>query len=651
MYNNYIMNTKETLSREVRPSLGRLKALGPQQFDQLAFLVPRDYEDIALPVVDFATLVTHAIGTEILTVEGRLFQTPVKHWGKIPSLTLMLVDDRGYSLNVCIFGNTQSLQRTLNPGKRYCFRGKLTCFQQTLQLSGGEWIPEEWIGRVRPRYPGKSGYLNAETVARKMTEYLPLAIPLACAFLRRQLRIKNPLQEQQRLHRYAIAFSTLEAVFHAVHTPETRDQGIRARHALLVLSAHYRVAQIGQQSSPAPANCRPNVMQLPALMAQLPFTLTGEQQQIVRELYHRMNQPNALRHMLMGDTGSGKTVCYAMAVAGIIEAGGFCAIILPSTSLARQIAADFQQWFPAMPVQLVVAGEKYQWPQNPSAPAEVHIGTTALLHNNPCRYALVVVDEQHKLGTKQRQQLLTQTHLLEVTASPIPRSTALLKLGVMSVSLIRHCHVQRSITTRLYEASARQTLFQKIIETVNRQEKVLILYPQIGESEAENKKALASAAGHWENHFPGQVCQAHGHLTEKEKQTAIETFKQNQASILIATTVVECGMNIPGLTLIVVINPEKFGLSTLYQVRGRLCREGGSGECCLFADKPLAEKTRARLQALIDARNGDQLAQAELQLRGAGQLQEGVEQSGHHDCLVYGFSDQLALEAILHQKI
>jgi ATP-dependent DNA helicase RecG len=277
------------------------------------------------------------------------------------------------------------------------------------------------------------------------------------------------------------------------------------------------------------------------------------------------------------------------------------------------------------------------------------IGTTALLFRKTGAFDLVVVDEEQKFSVQQREQLLGYDgHHLTSSATCIPRSQALARFGAISVSELRENHTPKNIETRLWTAQDRATLQGELRAYLRGGGQLLIVYPMKDDStdgdvatgeaaSAGTKWSVANAATHWEALYPGRVRALTGEDTDDTKTAVMADMRENRAQILLATSLVETGVNLPGLRRVMIVMPDRFGLTQLHQLRGRAARLGGEGECDLYAPTPLSPKALERITRFLTCRTGFEVAELDLQLRGCGDLGRGsLKQSGADDTFVYG---------------
>jgi len=298
-------------------------------------------------------------------------------------------------------------------------------------------------------------------------------------------------------------------------------------------------------------------------------------------------------------------------------------------------------WWPDLPVARVT-GTGVDGPVRAGA---VLVGTTALLHRSDLpALDLVVVDEQQRFSRGQREALAeARTHLLEVTATCIPRTQALVTYGVVAVDRLTTCHVRRELRTRIWTREERAALMEAVRRTVAEGGQVLALYPRRDQGATEERAAVAAVAALWERQFPGRVQVVHGGQSEEANAAALEALRRREADVLVATTVVEVGVDLPGLRRVVVVHAERFGLAQLHQIRGRVARTGGVGWCDLYLPEPVGVATLERLEVLVRETDGYRIAEADLRQRGAGEL-VGEAQSGMDRTVLLG--RPLSLEAL-----
>ncbi|MBI3811756.1 MAG: ATP-dependent DNA helicase RecG, partial [Nitrospirae bacterium] len=353
-------------------------------------------------------------------------------------------------------------------------------------------------------------------------------------------------------------------------------------------------------------------------------------------------RPRPMNRLLQGDVGCGKTVVALAAMMIAADNGYQSALMVPTEILAEQHFLTVRQWLKPfkLPCLLLTSGQPKRETSRvlktiaAGEPAFV-IGTQALIQKNIefGRLGLVVVDEQHKFGVMQRAQLQRKGYrpdVLIMTATPIPRTLALTVYGDLDLSVIDELPKGRApIETRLYYESKRAQAYALLAEQAAEGRQVYIVYPLVEESEKTDLKAATQMADHLQLMvFPGlKIGLLHGRMPMEEKEKVMEAFKKRQIHILVATTVIEVGIDVPNATVMIIEHAERFGLSQLHQLRGRVGRGGHHSYCVLMAAYPISDEAKRRLSTMVRNRDGFVIAEEDLAIRGPGEF-FGTRQSG-----------------------
>ena len=377
---------------------------------------------------------------------------------------------------------------------------------------------------------------------------------------------------------------------------------------------------------------------------KLPFPLTGAQKRVIREIRQDTATGYQMNRLLQGDVGSGKTLVALMSMLLAVDNGFQACMMAPTEILARQHFATISRLLDGMPVRVAIltgaskARERREALEG-IASGEVHIliGTHALIEER-VRFAnlgFVVIDEQHRFGVEQRARLWTKNeqppHILVMTATPIPRTLAMTLYGDLDVSVIDELPPgRRPIRTYHYTDAARLKLFGFMRQQIAQGRQVYVVYPLIKESEAMDYKDLTDGYEAISRDFPlpdyvTAIC--HGRMKPADKEESMRQFKEGEAHILVATSVIEVGVDVPNATVMVIESAERFGLSQLHQLRGRVGRGAAQSYCILMSGEKLSREARARLEAMCETNDGFRLAELDLKLRGAGDI-NGTLQSG-----------------------
>jgi ATP-dependent DNA helicase RecG len=377
-------------------------------------------------------------------------------------------------------------------------------------------------------------------------------------------------------------------------------------------------------------------------MRNLPFELTNAQKRVIREIRQDTCSGRQMNRLLQGDVGSGKTLVALMSMLIALDNGFQACIMAPTEILAEQHLVTIQQFLKGLPIRVelltgIVKGKKRQEVLDGLLTGEVQIlvGTHAVIEDTVQfhRLGMAVVDEQHRFGVAQRAKLWSKSeqppHVLVMTATPIPRTLAMTLYGDLDVSVIdelppgrkpiRTTHVFDRHITSLYEGIRRQ---------IHEGRQVYIVFPLIEESEKIDLKNLEQGFEVLCQAFPEfRLSKVHGKMKPKDKEEEMQRFVRGETQILVATTVIEVGVNVPNASVMVIFDAQRFGLSQLHQLRGRVGRGADQSYCILVTPFKLSEDTRKRIEIMCDTNDGFRIAEADLKLRGPGDL-EGTQQSG-----------------------
>ena len=374
----------------------------------------------------------------------------------------------------------------------------------------------------------------------------------------------------------------------------------------------------------------------------LPFQLTGAQKRVIKEIRKDMGSGRQMNRLLQGDVGSGKTLVALMSMLIALDNGYQACMMAPTEILAAQHYETIKQLLFGMNVRVEllmgsVKGKKREEILKGLLTGDVHIliGTHAVLEDTVgfSSLGMVVIDEQHRFGVAQRAKLWAKNtcppHVLVMTATPIPRTLAMTLYGDLDVSVIDELPPGRKPIQTIHQFDNRRpSLYAGIRKQIAEGRQVYIVYPLIKESEKMDIKNLEEGYEHICEEFPEcQVSKVHGQMKPAEKDAEMQRFVNAETQIMVATTVIEVGVNVPNASVMVIENAERFGLSQLHQLRGRVGRGADQSYCILVTSYKLSEDTRKRLEIMVQTCDGFEIAEADLKLRGPGDL-EGTQQSG-----------------------
>ena len=377
---------------------------------------------------------------------------------------------------------------------------------------------------------------------------------------------------------------------------------------------------------------------------KLPFALTKAQQRVIKEIRADMISGKQMNRLLQGDVGSGKTMVAFMSMLLAVDNGFQACIMAPTEILARQHYASMSRFADGLNIRIAILTGSSKVRERratlegiASGEVDILVGTHALLEDRVqfANLGYVVIDEQHRFGVEQRAKLWTKNqqppHILVMTATPIPRTLAMTLYGDLEMSVIDELPPGRQpIRTYHYFDSMRLRMFGFLRQEIAKGRQVYIVYPLIKESEKMDYKDLYDGFESMSRDVPlpeYHITVCHGKMKPEDKDAAMAQFKRGEADILIATSVIEVGVDVPNATVMVIESAERFGLSQLHQLRGRVGRGGNQSYCILMSGEKLSKEGRARLDAMCATNDGFQLSELDLKLRGAGDI-HGTQQSG-----------------------
>jgi ATP-dependent DNA helicase RecG len=636
-----------------------LKGVGPRRAEQLdrlgirtardlVFHVPRRYED-ASTVASIASL---EIGMDA-TVLGEVVSKGVLPTRKGLRIFQAVIRD-ATGLIECSWPGQPFLDRTIRKGDRLLVTGPVRFFH------GRQIQPREHVvldrddtpgegGRVLPIYPSTEG-LSQRMLRAILDQNLDRLIPLLVdqePFPPEQLARAGlpPLAEALRTLHHPAAIADTE--------PARRRLAYGELFFLQLL--HARAHRQATRERGGIAFRRTNALIRP-LHDRLPFQLTDAQKRAVREIFDDMTAPRRMNRLLQGDVGSGKTVVAVLAMLLAVESGYQAALMAPTELLAEQHFRNIRQLVAGLDVEVALLVGRLSVGEREAARTAIAaggprlvVGTHALIQEGVAfaELGLVVIDEQHRFGVRQRMQLAARGEdpdVLVMSATPIPRSLALTLYGDLDMSVLDERPPGRKpIRTGIREESARDRVWSFVREQVAAGRQAYVVYPLIEESE---KIDLKAATAEYEtlrtDVFPGlRVGLMHGQLPGDRKDEIMQEFVAGRIDILVSTTVIEVGIDVPNATVMVVEHANRFGLSQLHQLRGRIGRGAEQSWCILIAGG--GRESRDRLAVLAETDDGFEIARADLRIRGMGDL-FGSKQHGMPD---FQFFDPWRDEALL----
>ncbi|MDP4527412.1 ATP-dependent DNA helicase RecG [Alkalimonas delamerensis] len=619
----------------------RLHKLGIHSVQDVLFHLPLRYED-RTRVCAIADLLPGMHTTILGTVQSSEIQ-----FGKRRSWLVKLRDHSG-SLSLRFFHFSAAQKEAVTPGVQ------LRCFGEARRgMRGLEMMHPEYklvqndseltvAESLTPIYPTTEGLKQASW--RNLTE-------LALSYLQRFAPDEYlPAQGQRNW--------TLTDALCYLHRPppdaslEQLEEGQHPAQQRLILeelvAQQISMFQLRQhcQAQPGIAITGPQHVLSERFLQQLPFEPTAAQQRVVTEIEQDLAKSLPMLRLVQGDVGSGKTLVAALAALRVIAAGYQVALMAPTELLAEQHAENFRQWFKPLAIEIAWLGGKnkgkaraQQLALIQSGDASMVIGTHALFQQDVHfhRLALVIIDEQHRFGVHQRLALREKggidnraPHQLIMTATPIPRTLAMTAYADLDTSIIDELPPGRTpVSTVAIPDSRRAQVIERVQAAVQQEQRqVYWVCTLIEESDVLQCQAAEQSCAELQQALPGiRVGLVHGRLKPAEKQQVMQAFSQGELDVLVATTVIEVGVNVPNASLMIIENPERLGLAQLHQLRGRVGRGSTASHCVLLYHAPLSQSAQARLAVLRDSNDGFVIAQRDLEIRGPGELL-GTRQTG-----------------------
>ena len=552
-------------------------------------------------------------------------------------------DGTGKVMDLIWFTYGKSAINKYKVNTEYVVFGKPTVFNGRIQVAHPDIEPAESLElstmKMLPYYHTsekmKKVGMNSRTIEKLAKSMLTL--------------IKEPLPETlptdiiERMH-----LMGRDEALRSIHFPSDARQLERARVRLKFEELFYVQLNILRYASDHRRKYRGYVFSRVGdlfnnfYFQHLPFSLTEAQKRVIREIRHDMGSGRQMNRLLQGDVGSGKTLVALMSMLIALDNNYQACIMAPTEILAEQHLQTIRDFLGDMPIRVelltgIVKGKKRQEVLNGLLTGEVQIlvGTHAVIEDTVqfARLGMVVVDEQHRFGVAQRAKLWSKStnppHVLVMTATPIPRTLAMTLYGDLDVSIIDELPPGRKpvVTTHVFDSNM-GSLYKGIYQQVKQGRQVYIVFPLIEESESMDLKNLEDGFIQLVETFPEfKLSKVHGKMKPKEKEEEMQRFVSGETQILVATTVIEVGVNVPNASVMVILEAQRFGLSQLHQLRGRVGRGADQSYCILVTNHKMSEETRKRIDIMCDTNDGFRIAEADLKLRGPGDL-EGTQQSG-----------------------
>jgi ATP-dependent DNA helicase RecG len=622
----------------------RFEKLGIRLIQDLLFHLPVRYEDRTrlTPIGALEAGMTAMIA-------GKVEFADILPRGR-KSLIVRIADDTGF-ISLKFFHYSANQFHAFTPGALVCCYGEARYGYAGLEITHPDYRiiadTENFAldTRLTPVYPLTEGLSQA--VIRK-------AVKQALALCEHDNRLLTDWFPERLLQH--LRFPSLHEALHTLHTPgeptacaalQNGSHPALKRLAFEELLSHFlslRSAKSLNQSCQAPILAGDQIA-ADHFIRRLPFPLTGAQQRVIAEIADNCRKMQPMMRLVQGDVGSGKTVVAAYAALLAVSSGYQTVVMAPTELLAEQHYRNFSAWFSHFETRVVLlTGQLKGRPRGAilealkDGSAHIAIGTHALFQEGVefARLGLCVIDEQHRFGVHQRlalrekgRQSGIRPHQLVMTATPIPRTLAMLQYSDLDISVIDELPPGRKpIVTSVIPADRRGEVIARINGWVAQKKQAYWVCTLIEESEALQCEAAEKTAELLTKSLPEvRIALIHGRMKTAEKDAIMQAFKQHRIDLLVATTVIEVGVDVPNAGLMIIENPERLGLSQLHQLRGRVGRGDSDSYCLLMYQSPLSDLARQRLGILRDSNDGFVIAEKDLQLRGAGEVL-GTRQTG-----------------------
>ncbi len=636
-------NTAISTLRGVGPALAKkLAAIDILTVQDMLFHLPSRYQD-RTQIITIAELVQ---GQQAL-IEGHVRGARVA-FGRRRSLIVTLEDDSARPITLRFFHFNAAQKNNLQAGARIRCYAEVRRGQQGFEMVHPEYhvLKDEFDepeDSLTPIYPTTEGLHQLSL--RKLTDQ---ALALLAKGAAVHDLLPTELLQDTALPTLAEALQTLHRPpsSEAIEALTNGEHPARARLAFEELMAHrLGMLQLRDQNRKLKAKAlRSDGALRQKFLGQLPFQMTGAQQRVTAEIIADMDSNHPMLRLVQGDVGSGKTVVAAAAAAEAVAAGVQVALMAPTEILAEQHYRGFCEWFEPLGVQVGWLSGRLNAKQRresqeliASGQARIAIGTHALFQADAqfAELGLVVIDEQHRFGVDQRKALRDKgmhglmPHQLVMTATPIPRTLAMTTCADLDYSAIDELPPGRKpITTVAITDKRRAEVVERVAAAIAEGRQVYWVCTLIDESETLSAQAASDTANALSEALPDvSVALVHGRLKGAQKDQVMSHFKAGEVDLLVATTVIEVGVDVPNASLMIIENPERLGLSQLHQLRGRVGRGEVASTCVLLYHAPLGHDSRERLAAMRETQDGFLLAEKDLELRGGGEV-FGTRQTG-----------------------
>lgn len=580
-------------------------------------------------------------GMSFVQIRGRIISFQAEGSGRKKHLKALFSDGQGI-MELVWFRGISYIEKQYKPGVEYVAFGSPQVFGSRWSMAHPELEKPDSVQASVAFYPcyHTSGDMKrARITSKQMVDFVATALAA--------LRVPLP----ETLPPYIVERKKLcsrDEAIRYIHRPRNYEQIAAAERRLKFEELFY--IQLGildyarerQERSAGQCFTRIGSLFNGFYQYHLDFALTNAQKRVLREIRADVGSGKQMNRLLQGDVGSGKTIVALMAMLMALDNNRQVCLMAPTEILAEQHYASITEQLDGMPVRVdlltsTIKGRRRNDTLSALASGDVNIliGTHAVIENNVvfAQLGLVVIDEQHRFGVAQRAKLWLKSaappHVLVMTATPIPRTLAMTVYGDLNVSVLDELPPGRKpVLTRHVSAGRRVALYQKLESEIANGHQVYYVFPLIKENEKMDLRDLENGFEALKKIFPNRrLAYVHGKMSPAEKSEVMERFANGSVDILVATTVIEVGVNVPNATVMVVEEAQRFGLSQLHQLRGRVGRNAEQAYCFLVTPEKMAENTRKRIEIMVETNDGFRISEEDMRMRGPGDLQ-GTLQSG-----------------------
>lgn len=580
-------------------------------------------------------------GMSFVQIRGRIISFQAEGSGRKKHLKALFSDGQGI-MELVWFRGISYIEKQYKPGVEYVAFGSPQVFGSRWSMAHPELEKPDSVQASVAFYPcyHTSGDMKrARITSKQMVDFVATALAA--------LRVPLP----ETLPPYIVERKKLcsrDEAIRYIHRPRNYEQIAAAERRLKFEELFY--IQLGildyarerQERSAGQCFTRIGSLFNGFYQYHLDFALTNAQKRVLREIRADVGSGKQMNRLLQGDVGSGKTIVALMAMLMALDNNRQVCLMAPTEILAEQHYASITEQLDGMPVRVdlltsTIKGRRRNDTLSALASGDVNIliGTHAVIEDNVvfAQLGLVVIDEQHRFGVAQRAKLWLKSaappHVLVMTATPIPRTLAMTVYGDLNVSVLDELPPGRKpVLTRHVSAGRRVALYQKLESEISNGHQVYYVFPLIKENEKMDLRDLENGFEALKKIFPNRrLAYVHGKMSPAEKSEVMERFANGSVDILVATTVIEVGVNVPNATVMVVEEAQRFGLSQLHQLRGRVGRNAEQAYCFLVTPEKMAENTRKRIEIMVETNDGFRISEEDMRMRGPGDLQ-GTLQSG-----------------------